>query len=332
MATDLTVATIWVYADITQDGPSSATLELLTKARSQADNVEAVALGPGAMAAVPMLGDYGASTVYADENVVFTDYLAQPSAHVLAKLVEEHHPDIVLFSQSYDARDVAGRLAARLGVTLVGNVTDVIALDSVRCEPVGGTKVAEIVLSGPKPWIILAKAKTFAATAYEGTATTVALSVDVPESDKRVQRAESHREPVTGIKLDEASVVVSGGRGMKGAENFELLDRLAASINGAAVGASRAAVDAGWVPLSRQVGQTGTTVSPQVYVACGISGALQHLVGMKKSKAIIAINKDPEAPIFQFADLGVVGDLFKVVPPLVDEIERRSGSAGGASS
>ncbi len=330
------MATIWVYADITQDGPSPATLELLTKARSLADEVEVVALGPGATAAVPMLGDYGARTAYVNDDAIFADYLAQPAVHVLAGLLEEHHPDVVLFSQSYDARDVAGRLAARLGVALVGNVTDVVALDSVRCEPVGGTKVAEVALAGPKPRLILSKAKTFAAAASGGSATTVVLSVDVPESARRVQRMERHSEPFAGVRLDEASVVVSGGRGMKGAENFALLDRLAASIDGAAVGASRAAVDAGWVPLSRQVGQTGTTVSPQVYVACGISGALQHLVGMKKSKAIIAINKDPEAPIFQFADLGVIGDLFKVVPALADEIERRSNGAGpaigGASS
>lgn len=321
------MATIWVYADIDDaqapPAPAQATFECLTKARALADRVEAVALGPGATGSAAALGAYGAAAVYASDDPVFAGHLARPAAHVLAGLALEHRPAMILFPTSYDTRDVAARLHAKLGTTLMANATDVVSLTRARCEPSGATKVAEVELGGPDPRLVLVRPKSFAAepAAAGAPATVVPVAVDVPDELRTVRRVARHSAAAAGVRLDEAAVVVSGGRGMKEADNFALLERLAAAIGNAAVGASRAAVDAGWMPLSAQVGQTGTTVSPEVYIACGISGAFQHQVGMKDSRRVVAVNKDPEALVFQFCDLGIVGDLFKVVPALIDEIE-----------
>jgi electron transfer flavoprotein alpha subunit len=317
---------IWVYVDIKSDGPSSAAFELLTIARLLADKVEAVALGPGATAAAAALGQYGAQTLFASDDPTFADCPGRPAAHVIARLVSEHRPNLVLFSTSYDSRDVAGRLHAMLGTALVSNATELVSISEVRCEPCGGTKLAQVELMGPEPKLVLVRPKSHAAEPCGGAAAAVTpVDPTVPERLCAARIVGRHTEPASGIKLDQAAVVVAGGRGMKEVANFALLEQLADTIGHAAIGASRAAVDAGWMPLSQQVGQTGTTVTPEVYIACGISGALQHVVGMKKSKVVIAINKDPEAPIFEFADLGVVGDLTKVVPALTDEIRRRKG-------
>lgn len=317
---------IWVYADLSPAGPSSTTLELLTKARSLADTVEAVALGPGATDAAGALGEFGASTVYASDDAVFADSLGQPAAHVLAGLVAKHAPDLVLFSTSYDARDVAGRLQARTGSALMGNATDLVSIDRARTEILGGTKIVDVELRGPAPRLVLVRPKSFAAEPSGGGASVVPVAADVPEDLLRVRRVERHEESASGPKLEEAKVVIAGGRGLKEPANFAVLDDLAGAIGDAAVGASRAAVDAGWISYSHQIGQTGKTVKPEVYIAVGISGATQHVVGMKQSKRIVAVNKDPDAPIFQLADLGVVGDLFDVVPALTEEIRRRKGS------
>src|SRR5918994_1152678 len=249
---------VWVWADVTPDGPAPSALELLTKARELGDEAAAIALGPGAKTSADTLGEHGARTVFASDDEVFANHLAQPAAHVLAGLVEEHRPDLILFPASYDARDVAGRLQARTGSTLMANATDVLGPDKARTEILGGTKVVDVELKGPSPKLVLG-----------------------------------------------------------GPQSFEQLDKLAAAIGNAAVGASRAAVDAGWVPYSYQIGQTGKTVKPDVYVCAGISGALQHMVGMKGAKRIVAITKDPDAPILKIADLGVVGDLFQVVAALL---------------
>ena len=320
------MAKVWVYADVTASGASATALELLTKARTLGDTVEAVALGSGAAAAAVALAEHGASTVFVSEDALFDESLGRPAAHVLAGLVREHAPDLILFATSYDARDVAGRLQASLRVTLMSNATDVLALDRARAEIMGGGKVVDVELRGPTPRLVLVRPRSFPAEPAPAPGSSVVrIDAQVPPELRTVARTERHEEAATGPRLDGAKIVVAGGRGLQGPEHFALLDALASAL-GAAVGASRAAVDAGWVPYSYQIGQTGKTVTPEVYLAVGISGATQHMVGMKGSKRVIAINKDPEAPIFRVADLGVVGDLFQVVPALTEELNRRKGS------
>jgi len=321
------VPKVWVYADVTPEGPASSALELLTKARSLGGTVEAVALGPGAGDAAAALADHGAVTVHVSDDARFGDSLGRATAHVLARLAQEHAPDLILFATSYDARDVAGRLQAKLGVTLMSNATDVVAIDRARTEVMGGRKVVDVELRGPAPRLVLVRPKSFASEPVEDPAPANVVTVDasVPADLRDATRAERHEERTSGPRLEGAKVVVAGGRGLQGPESFAMLDDLAVAL-GAAVGASRAAVDAGWVPYSYQIGQTGKTVSPEVYLAVGISGATQHMVGMKGSKRIVAINKDPDAPIFRVADLGVVGDLFQVVPALTEELNRRRSS------
>ncbi len=321
------MATVWVYADVSADGtPDAAALEILTKARSLgADAVEAVALGPGATQAAEALGAHGASTVYASDDAAYGDFLSEPAAVAMESLIKEHSPNLVLFATSYASRDVAGRLSAMLGSTLMSNATDLTGLDSAQTQIFGGTRIVDVALEGPDPRLVLVRPKSFAAEPSGGTATVVPVSVDIPDDAKRVKVTARHEEEASGPKIEDAKVVISGGRGLGEAGNFSLLDDLAAAIGSAAVGASRAVVDAGWVPYSYQVGQTGKTVKPEVYIAVGISGAIQHLVGMKESKRIVAINKDPDAPIFAYADLGVVGDALKIIPKLTEEIRARKG-------
>ena len=313
------MASIWVYAEV---GDPTA-LELLTKARSLADDVRAVTLGPGARDTATALGAHGASTVYASDDAVFTDHLEQPAAHVLRGLVKEHRPDLVLFATTYHSRDVAGRLQATLGSTLMSNASDVTAVDRAVTQVFGGSRVVTVSLEGAAPRIVLVRPKSFEAEPSGGAAELVEVAADVPADLLKARRVERHEEEAAGPKLEEARVVVSGGRGLQAAKNFELLQRLADAIGGAAVGASRAVVDAGWVPYAMQVGQTGKSVRPEVYIAVGISGASQHRVGMKDSKRIVAINKDADAPILAIADLGVVGDALAILPKLIEEVEKR---------
>ena len=316
------MATVWVYAEVTPDGPNATALELLTKARSLGD-VAAVALGPGATAAASALGDHGAKTVYASDDAAYADALGQPAAYALHRLIERHHPDLVLFSTSYDARDVAGRLQARLGSTLMSNATDVTAIDAAQTQIFGGSRVVDVALEGPAPHLVLVRPKSFPAEPSGGTADVQRVDVDIPDELTTARRTERHEEAASGPRLEDAKVVIAGGRGLQDASRFSLLDELAEAIGDAAVGASRAVVDAGWVPYSYQVGQTGKTVKPDVYIAVGISGATQHVVGMKGARRIVAINKDPDAPIFRMADLGVVGDALTVVPQVIQEIRSR---------
>jgi electron transfer flavoprotein alpha subunit len=319
------MATVWVYAEVGPEGPASSALELLTKARALGDTVAAVALGPGATAAVPALGAHGAQTVYVSDDPVYADVVAQPAVHALHELVDAYAPNMILFPTSHDARDVAGRLQARLGSTLMSNATDVLGPDRAQTQIFGDTVFVDVALEGPDPKLVLVRPKSFAAEPTGGTAETLTVEVDVPEDLRKSRRVERHEEAASGPKLEDARVVISGGRGMQDPSNFALLERLAEAIGGAAVGATRAVVDAGWVPYNRQIGQTGKTVKPEVYLAIGISGATQHVVGMKGSRRIVAINKDAQAPIFGLADLGVVGDALDLVPKLIDEVNARKG-------
>jgi electron transfer flavoprotein alpha subunit len=319
------MTTVWVYAEVTPAGPRSTAFELLAKARALGEDVAAVALGPGATDAAPALGRHGAATVYASDDPAYEDGLGRPQAHALEALARAHGPDLILFSTGYDARDVAGRLQARLGCTLMSNATDVTDAAAAQTQIFGGSRIVDVALDGPTPRLVLVRPKSFAPEPTEGTATVVPVEVDVPDALRTARRVERHEEAATGPKLEEAKVVVAGGRGLQEASNFRLLDELASALGDAAVGATRAVVDAGWVPYSHQVGQTGKSVRPEVYLAIGISGATQHVVGMKASKRIVAINKDPDAPIFRMADLGIVGDALTVVPGLIEEIRGRIG-------
>jgi electron transfer flavoprotein alpha subunit len=249
-----------------------------------------------------------------------------------------------LFCPAYDSGDVAGRVQAMLGAALVANVDDVVGPDHVRLTTalslwpgrpgnlsggIAGAKTVDVELTGPTPRLVLARTGAFEALPSGGRANVVTVDMDIPAARMRTRLRECHEEVNEGLGLDQASVVVAGGRGLGEPEGFALLDELAGAIGDAAVGATRPVVDAGWVPFRMQIGQTGKTVKPDVYIAVGISGAAQHLVGMKDSRRIVAINTDPGAPIFQHADLCIVGDALTVVPALIAELEAaRVGGAG----
>lgn len=314
---------ILVYAELVDSEPASVSLEVLTKAR-QLGEVEVVVLDPRATEAAATLGGFGATTLYAGPDEAYRKFVAQPAAATLSALVDEHHPDLVLFGATYDARDICARLSARLGLTVVANATDVVPRGdgfAAASSIFGGTQNVITELSGPSPCVLLRPKSVVPESAGGATPRVVELSL-AQDAPRGASRLESVVAPSSGPTLEEAKVVVSGGRGLQDPSNFELLERLAGLLQGA-VGASRAVVDAGWVPYARQVGQTGKTVKPDLYVACGISGAMQHTVGMKGAKHVVAINKDRDAPIFKLCDLGVVGDVLQVVPALISELESR---------
>ena len=320
------MAKIFVYTEINGGKPATVALELLTKAKSLGGEVAAVALGPDAEQAAAALGDHGATTVFVGTDPAYADVLmGGPGADALAALVAEHQPDVVLFGGTYASRDVAGRLAVKLDVPVIANGLgiDVDGDVTVHSSIFGATQNVATKFEAKRPAIAIIRAKSFAAEPSGGAAPAVVqISTPVADKHRSARVVERLADVATGPKLEEAPVVISGGRGLVDAKNFALLDQLAELVHGA-VGASRAVVDAGWVPYAMQVGQTGKTVKPQVYIACGISGAMQHTVGMKGSKSIIAINKDPEAPIFKLADLGVVGDTLKVLPAVIEALQNR---------
>ncbi len=312
---------IWVFVEETNGAPSTVGLELLTKARELCE-VTAIYLGAGSEEAIATLGSHGATSVlHADAG----DRLpAAPVAAALADRVAVDSPDLILLGQAYTDRDVAGRLAARLGVGVLSNAADVRITDGgveTDHEIFGGAQIATAAMSG-RPHIVLVRPKSFQAEPSGGAAPLVSV-LDLPDAGAAEATVSgSHVEEREGPQLSEAAVVVSGGRGLGSPDAYELVEKLAKPL-GAATGATRAIVDAGWVPYAKQVGQTGKTVKPDVYIACGISGAMQHLVGMKDSGTIIAINKDPDAPIFSIADLGIVGDVHKVLPQVIEALENR---------
>ena len=314
---------VLVYAELSQSKLTSTSLELMTRARELGD-VYAVALGSGAKDAAATLGKHGAKVVHVSEDEAFDDYIAEPATDAVAALYEKERPDLILFGFTPDSREVAGRLAARLGAGLISNAGDLAAQDGgfvAKVPYFGGAKLASMKANG-KPAIVLVRPKSFEASESGGAAEVKQLDVTVIDSSKRAHIAERVAEASEKVKLEDARVVVSGGRGLGGPQNFPILEDLASALGGA-VGASRAVVDAGWVPYSMQVGQTGKSVRPGVYIAVGISGAMQHTVGMKTSKVIIAINKDAEAPIMKMADLGVVGDALKIVPALTAAVKAK---------
>ena len=318
--------TIWVLAEASDGKVSTTTLELLTKARELAGTVEAVYAGADADAIAATLGEYGATKVYTTGDL--GDALpGVPVAAAIAALVEGGAaPDAILAASSYTGRDVTGRLSAKLDRTVLTNNVD-IEVDGdqlVTTEPVfGGNTNVKTTFTAAGPHLVLIRPKSFAAEPAGGGAAAVE-SITVPDAGKSggATIVNRHVEEREGPSLDDAAIVVSGGRGLGESEKYAMVEELAKLLKGAP-GASRAIVDAGWVPYSYQVGQTGKVVKPTVYIAAGISGATQHMVGMKGSKNIIAINKDAEAPIFSISDLGIVGDVHKVVPKLIEALQAK---------
>jgi len=315
------MAEILVLAEHTDGDVKKVTLELITLARRFGEP-SVVWTGPGAEQGQARCAEYGAARVYVAADAVFDDYVVAPAAALLAQLVAEKSPALVLLAGTAQGKEVAGRLAVKIDS---GVLTDAVDLQPGEAGPVaeqsvfGGATIVHSRVRRGTP-IVAMRPNAVAPEPSPGAAELSPVSLATEASGARVTgRVVAGRGERPD--LTEASIVVSGGRGTGGAEGFQVIEQLADSL-GAAVGASRAVTDAGWYPHQFQVGQTGKTVSPQLYMAIGISGAIQHRAGMQTSKTIIAVNKDPEAPIFELADFGVVGDLFKVVPQLLEEIEK----------
>jgi electron transfer flavoprotein alpha subunit len=290
---------------------------------------EVILLGAAPDDAAEELGAYGATKVYRGPDAVFDEFLVLPAVETVAQLIEQHQPTAVLFASSHTGRDVAAGLCAKLdcgAITDVGDLTVSEGRIEATIPALGGAYQSTSTVESDRTKLLLVRPKSFDANRRGGAATVETVAAPTDPSVRQVRVVDRVEVPVEGPQLESATRIVSGGRGLKSAENFAMLHELADLIGGA-VGATRAVVDPGWVPYAMQVGQTGKTVKPDLYIACGISGAIQHLAGMKQSKTIIAINTDPQAPIFQVADFGVVGDVFKVVPQLIDEIKERKSEA-----
>jgi electron transfer flavoprotein alpha subunit len=321
----MALSKVWVYAEADGDKVKTITLEMLAKAREVGDTVEAVFGGDGDAVAAT-LGAHGATKVYATGDLDGRLPGVAVGAAIAEAINGGNSPDLILFGTTYDGRDVAARLSVKLDKPVLSNNTE-LSVDGdavVASTPIfGGTQIVRTKLTAGTPNIVLVRPKSFNAEESGGGAAAVeALSVPDLGATGTAKVVDRHVEEATGPKLDEAAVVVSGGRGLGEASKYEMVESLAKLLKGAP-GASRAIVDAGWVPYSHQVGQTGKVVKPTVYIALGISGATQHMVGMKGSKNIIAVNKDAEAPIFSISDLGIVGDVHKVVPKLIEALQAK---------
>ncbi|EXU63235.1 electron transfer flavoprotein subunit alpha [Streptomyces sp. PRh5] len=320
------MAEVLVFVDHVDGAVRKPTLELLTLARRIGEPV-AVSLGSGAENTAPALAEHGAVRVLTADAPEFADYLVVPKVDAVQAAFEAVSPSAVLFPSSAEGKEIAARLAVRIGS---GIITDAVDLEAGEEGPVATQSVFAAAfttrsrVSRGTP-VITVKPNSAAVEAAPAAGAVEALEVSFSEKATGTKVvARTPRESTGRPDLTEAAIVVSGGRGVGGAENFPVVEALADSL-GAAVGASRAAVDAGWYPHTNQVGQTGKTVSPQLYIAAGISGAIQHRAGMQTSKTIVAVNKDAEAPIFDLVDYGVVGDLFEVVPQLTEEVKTRKG-------
>src|SRR5215813_8646998 len=318
---------IWVYAEVVDGKISRATLELLGKA-AELGTAEAVLLGPGPDDAITTLSQNGASKVYRSDDAIYRDHLTLPAVETIATLIANHQPAVMLFASSYAGRDVAAALSARLDCGALTDVGDLVLRDGVleaTIPALGGSYQNTSTLKGTSTKIVLVRPKSFEPRPNQQHVTVEDVVPPAGDGVRAVRVTERVTATREGPQLEDARVIVSGGRGLKGPDNFAMLQQLAELLGGAG-GATRAAVDASWVPYAFQIGQTGKTVKPDLYVACGISGAIQHLAGMKGSKTIVAINTDADAPIFQVADLGVVGDVFKVIPQLIEELKKRKGA------
>lgn len=327
---------IWVFAEQHEGVLAKVSFQLMSKARDLADamGVEAIAaiLGSGIDELAQPLIWHGADRVYIADDPELAHYRTEPYARVLSDLIQEKKPEIVLFGATVVGRDLAPRISQRIYTGLTADCTGLDIDESERrllqTRPAfGGNIMATIICPNHRPQMSTVRPGVMRAMEpdedREGVVERVAVNLE--ETDLRVKLLEVIKEARKRVELEEARVIVSGGRGLGGPDGFNLMEELT-SLLGGEVGASRVAVDSGWIPQDHQVGQTGKTVRPALYVACGISGSIQHQAGMKESEFIVAINKDPNAPIFSIADVGIVGDLYQVVPKLIEEL--KSAEAG----
>lgn len=316
--------TIWVLIELDNGTPVRSSLEVLGKA-AKLGRAEAIVLGAAAAQVASTLGEYGAEKVYAHADATYDTYLTLPAVETLSNLLKQHQPDLLLLATTYDQRDIAARLNVRNNMGLITDATD-LAFDGDTLNvtvPWGGENVVTATHPQQGTGIVLTRPKAFSVERYEGRIAEVeTLNATISAESQSIKILESIEVESTGPALEDASVIVSGGRGLGKADNYHYVEELATALGGAP-GATRAIVDAGWLPYSYQVGQTGKTVKPTLYIAAGISGAIQHLAGMKGSKYIVAINKDEHAPIFSVADFGVVGDALSILPKLTEEVKKR---------
>ncbi|MFP4081220.1 MAG: electron transfer flavoprotein subunit alpha/FixB family protein [Candidatus Aminicenantes bacterium] len=320
---------ILVFIEIREGEVKKSSLEAVSEAKRRADEmgteVAAVLVGHKLEDYAQKVFPYGAAKSYVLENSLLTRYTPEGFALALSSLVEELNPEVIFFSATAMGRDLAPRLAAKLGVSLASDCTKTAArggkLEVVR--PIFAGKAFLSLSLRSSPQIASLRPNVFPLLdPSDNEGEVIRKEIVIDEKQVKSQVIEILREEGAEMDVTEAEIVISGGRGMKGPENFDLLRELSSLLPHSAIGASRSAVDANWIDHQHQVGQTGKTVSPNLYMAFGISGAIQHLAGMSSSKYIVAVNKDPEAPIFKLADFGVVGDLFQVIPHLKEELKK----------
>lgn len=324
---------LWVFIETFQGKPKDVGLELLNEGRRLADlNQErlcAVIIGSDVDESVAKVTAYGVDDVYVVKGKEYENYYSDSYGDAMAKLVRKFKPATILIGATHNGRDLGSKVAVTLQTGLTADCTN-LDVDQETGNVIwerpafGGNLYAQILCADSRPQMGTVRAGVFKKGEPDDSRTANVIEVDIHTPQELITtklREFIKGEEPADLKPAEANIVVAGGRGVGSKENFSIIQQLADELDGAAVGASRAAVDAGWVPHFRQVGQTGTTVTPELYIACGISGAIQHQVGMKDSATIVAINKDPDAPIFEIADYGIVGDLFKVVPELTKAIK-----------
>ncbi|MDD2483549.1 MAG: electron transfer flavoprotein subunit alpha/FixB family protein [Eubacteriales bacterium] len=319
---------IWIIVEQTKLEIRKVSLELLSQARTIADKtgepLVAVILGKGIADLAKTVAEYGADKVILVDDDKLADYTTGAYTSALNKIIRKEEPQAVLLGNTAIGKDLAPRLAHRLGVGMASDCTGM-EYDEANFltfkRPIYGGKAFAEVTANARPILATIRPNTFPVVAKASQPEVVNETAEIDAADLRAIVKEIALVASARPELIEANVIISGGRGMKGPENYVILEACA-DVIGAAVGASRAAVDAGWIEQKFQVGQTGKTVSPTLYIACGISGAIQHLAGMGSSKVIVAINKDPEANIFTLADYGIVGDLFEIVPLLTEEFKK----------
>jgi electron transfer flavoprotein alpha subunit len=315
-----------VFLEHHGDELSKASLGVLSKAASLGGDVAGLVVGSNVRGLAETAGKHGAAKVYVADDARLEAPLPQPRVDVLAQVVGAGDVDTVLFANSVLAADVAAGLAARLDAGLNWDLVDIEQQEGklVGKRPALQDSVYVDVGWTSEPRLALFRSGSFDASETGGSAEVEDVAVALEDFSSAARMVDQAHEESSGPSIEDADVIVAGGRGLGGPENFTLVEELAKALGGA-VGATRAVVDAGWYPYATQVGQTGKSVAPKLYIACGISGAIQHKVGMQSAGVIVAINKDPNAPIFEFSDLGVVGDLHEIVPKLTELVRARKG-------